>query len=109
MIAQTRRIVAPRDRDRDPELDPVFINHTQVMIAGEDVFLDFGVIKPSDIVSLPAGESDHPPLIDFYLLQRIVMSKVTLGEFLKQVVGLHQAMAQKTPEQVQKENLPHER
>ena len=95
----------PHDQDRDPELDPVFVNRTEVMVVGDDVFLDLGVIKPSDIASLSAGEAEQPSVIDFYLLQRVVMSKANFGELFKQVVRLQEAMVKKPLEQPQQQDV----
>lgn len=76
------RVIVPHEEGGDPELEPLFANHLEVMQINEDVFLDIGIIKPVDIIAMVqsnASQSDEvPPPVQFYVLQRVAMSAQTL-------------------------------
>jgi len=97
VVIQTRKILVPRDRDSDPELDPLYSNRTEVMAVGDDIFLDFGIVKPSDInalnaQSVQADAGGSPPIVDFYVLERIVISRWIFSILLQQMAQLNQTM-----------------
>ena len=77
LVRSEKRIIGA-DEEGDPELEPLFANHFELMQIGTDLYLDIGIVRPADIVGLHSRIETAPaetPTITFNVLQRIAMSR----------------------------------
>jgi hypothetical protein len=76
---KTERIMVPFEEGDNPELEPLFANHFEVARINSDVYLDIGMIRPSEMVRLvEAYTPGAEPTLAFHVLQRVAMTPQTL-------------------------------
>jgi hypothetical protein len=76
MVRTEKKFIGPGDV-ADAELEPLFANHFELTQIGSDIFLDIGVVRAGDFISLKEKMASSPGdvhSITFNVLQRIVMS-----------------------------------
>jgi hypothetical protein len=77
----TERVIIGHEEGNNPELEPLFANHFELMQLATDIFLDVGILSPRQMVEtvqkVTEGKVDGIPTIQFSVLQRIVMSPAT--------------------------------
>lgn len=64
-----------------PDVEPLFANHFEILRMNTDIYLDIGIISPTDMaiaVNAATKDSESIPTVRFSVLQRIAMSPGTL-------------------------------
>lgn len=64
-----------------PDVEPLFANHFEILRMNTDIYLDIGIISPTDMaiaVDAATKDSESIPTVRFSVLQRIAMSPGTL-------------------------------
>jgi hypothetical protein len=77
MLIRSQKLIIGHDEGNDPGLEPLFANHFELFQIGTDIFLDVGIVRPEDIVSLKEKIESAPSevqTVTFNVLQRIAMS-----------------------------------
>jgi len=77
-MIQTERIIVPHNEGDDPELEPLFANHFEIIQVGSDFYLDIGIVKPADMIGLKEKLERSPNeahTVKFHVLQRIAMTQ----------------------------------
>lgn len=78
LVIRSEKNFIANEESYDLELEPLFANHFELVQVGSDIFLDIGIVRPGDLISLKEN-IDKAPLevhsIKFNILQRIVMSR----------------------------------
>jgi len=67
-----------------PDLEPLFINHWEAIRVESDVFVDLGIIKPEELLTVRPGPDGRSTEVNFYVLQRVVMNVNTFNRFIAQ-------------------------
>ncbi len=72
----TKKIFLGYDEGDNPELEPTFANHFELLGIGSDVYLDIGILKPEEFAAAGMASTDptKPVEIPFYVIHRIAMS-----------------------------------
>jgi hypothetical protein len=75
---RSEKKIIPHEEGNDPELEPLFANHFELFRIGTDIYLDIGIVRPVDFVSLKEKVESAPAdlhSVTFNVLQRIAMSR----------------------------------
>lgn len=91
---RTNKVIVGHEQGDTPELSPIFVNNTEVLVVGEDFYLDLGIVLPDAVAA--AGESNAvnpsqrtvPVNIDFFVLQRVAMSGSTFRTLIQRATEL---------------------
>jgi hypothetical protein len=71
-----------------PDVEPLFANNFEVLASGTDIFLDIGIIDPTDLAKMMQAAQEKPgevPTVRFSVLQRVAMSPATFGMLVNKV------------------------
>lgn len=63
-----------------PDVEPLFANHFELSSWGTDIYLDIGIIDPTDMAAMVAkAQESHEtrPTVKFSVIQRVAMSPAT--------------------------------
>lgn len=77
LIRSEKRIIG-HEEGNDPELEPLFANHFELFQIGSDIYLDIGIVRPGELISVREKIERAPSevqTIGFNVLQRIAMSR----------------------------------
>jgi hypothetical protein len=77
MIRSVKKVIG-HEEGNDPELEPLFANHFEMFQIGSDIYLDIGIVRPGELVTLRQKIEEAPSevqTIEFNVLQRIAMSQ----------------------------------
>jgi hypothetical protein len=88
VMVPTRRVILGHDEGNAPDLEPLFVNNMEVMRVGTDVYIDVGIVKPEEVLEMGAQSSNGPEAINFYVLERLVISVANLERFIGQAKEL---------------------
>jgi hypothetical protein len=75
---RVERKITPYEEGNDPELEPLFANYFDLFRIGTDIYLDIGIVRPGDVLSLKKKVENAPSdlqSVTFNVLQRIAMSR----------------------------------
>jgi hypothetical protein len=73
---RTRKVFLGYEEGDNPEIEPTFANHFEMVTVGTDIFLDVGILKPEDLVeAVGKGKGKEPLDLTFYVVHRIVISR----------------------------------
>ena len=82
---KSKRLMVRQEDVGSPDFEPLFVNHMEASHSGADVFLDFGIIRPEDVMALDPNATDGVQEIAFHILQRVVMSVNTFAQLQRKV------------------------
>jgi hypothetical protein len=75
----------------NPELEPLFANHFELLQIGTDIFLDVGILRPEEVIAMAATSGELQKLT-FNVLYRIAMSPQTLARLHLKTAALFESM-----------------
>jgi hypothetical protein len=87
---QVERVIVPHEEGSNPELEPLFANHFELMNINGDIYLDIGIISPAQLVDFTQNEDRNKaqtdiPALRFFVLQRIAMGTESLKTLQRKV------------------------
>lgn len=95
---QTERVIIGHD-ESNPELEPLFANHFELMRVNTDIYMDIGIIAPLELVHAVENAQDGSiPTMKFNVLQRVVMSPATFAVIFQKMKELHDLTTQEAPD-----------
>jgi hypothetical protein len=75
LTVRSLKQIVGHEEGNNPELEPLFANHFEMMRIGTDLYLDIGMVRPEEIVALESKfESREELTVTFHVLQRVAMS-----------------------------------
>ncbi len=80
------------DEKENPQIEPLFVNHFEILQIGSDIFLDAGIITPEEIMGMQPASGGGPTKATFNVLYRIAMSPQTFANLYQKAALLFEAM-----------------
>jgi hypothetical protein len=91
---RTNKIIVGHEQGDTPELSPLFVNNTEVIVVGTDFYIDLGMVQPDAVTAAGVSQGDTstrgaaPVNIDFFVLQRVAMSESTFRTLIQRATEL---------------------
>jgi hypothetical protein len=77
VAVRSQKQIVGHEEGNNPELEPLFANHFEMIRIGTDFYLDIGIVRPEEVIGLQSKLESSPPevpTIIFHVLQRVAMS-----------------------------------
>jgi|SRR5271165_5935216 len=87
---RTNKIILGHEQGDTPDFEPLFVNNTELLVAGSDFYMDLGILRPDEMTAFATAQTSDVTAqgnivktIDFYVLQRIAMSESTFRKLIE--------------------------